>query len=406
MKMYKTLLILILLLSLIISVHAETIEIDIPVYDVTQSDGYDVISIPNGSSISIPGYPMLPYYIVHSWHSTEYEIQDITLIEKSGLIEQKGLDIKQYELQWGSETNEPISENVSAGWFPDQEFIWRTDENANDTTTLSLLIFPFFYNTTSQESKFYSQYRFQVNYVHSTVTIASLYTDQNVFDLNENVTVNLEIQSSDEQQHDLIISGEVKQNGKHIDYLTLRELKDFQTMGGVSLQWDAQDANWGIYELFVQIQDKNGIIYDRDVVSFTLGEPIINITDLFVNNNNFTIGDSVHFSAQIENTGDITLSGTCIVEIHSSKDKLETFQFPFKNLSAQEEKIFESKWDSSSAISNESYSLIGYVIHTGGASQIAKIEMNPHEKMQNQTPGFDYILLLLFVIGCFKKLIG
>ncbi len=398
-------LILILLLFLMLSVHAETIEVDIPVYDVTESDGYDVISIPNGSSISIPGYPIIPYYIVHSWHSTEYEIQDITLIEKSGLLEQKGLDIKQYELQWGSDTNETISENVSAGWFPDQEFIWRTDENTNDTTTLSLLIFPFFYNTTSQESKFYSHYRFQVNYVHSTVKIASFYTDQNVFDLNENVTVNLEIQSSDEQQRDLIISGEVKRNGKHIDYLTLKELKDFQTMGGVSINWDAQDANWGLYELFVQIQDKDGRIYDRDVVSFALGEPTINITDLVVNNN-FTIGDTIHFSAQIENTGDITLSGTCIVEIHSSEEILETFQFPFKNLSAQKKEIFESKWDSSSAISNESYSLIGYVIHAGGVSQIAKCEMNPQEKNKNQTPGFEYVILLLIIVGFLKKLIS
>ena len=388
-----------------LSVPADTIEIDIPMYTVTESEGYDVISIPNGSSISIPGYPILPYYIVHSWHSSEYEIQDVTLIEKSGLIEQKGFNIEQYELQWGSTSNETNSENVSVGWFPDQEFIWRTDENANDTTTLSLLIFPFFYNRSSLESKFYSHYRFQVNYVHSTVTIISLYTNQNVFELNENVTVNLEIQSSDGKPKDLIISGEVKQNGKHIDYLTLKKLKDFQTMGGVSIDWDAQDVTWGIYELFVQIQDKNGTIYDRDVISFSLGKPSINITELVVHNNNFTIGDIVSFSAQIENMGDIKLSGTCIIEIHSSDDKIEIFQFPFQNLSAQHKEIFESTWDSSSAIPNESYSLIGYVTHIGGSSQLEKVEMNVQEKIQNQTPGFNYILILLFIIGFLKRFI-
>ena len=388
-----------------LSVPADTIEIDIPMYTVTESEEYDLISIPNGSSISIPGYPILPYYIVHSWHSSEYEIQDVTLIEKSGLIEQKGFNIEQYELQWGSTSNETNSENVSVGWFPDQEFIWRTDENANDTTTLSLLIFPFFYNRSSLESKFYSHYRFQVNYVHSTVTIISLYTNQNVFELNENVTVNLEIQSSDGKPKDLIISGEVKQNGKHIDYLTLKKLKDFQTMGGVSIDWDAQDVTWGIYELFVQIQDKNGTIYDRDVISFSLGKPSINITELVVHNNNFTIGDIVSFSAQIENTGDIKLSGTCIIEIHSSDDKIEIFQFPFQNLSAQHKEIFESTWDSSSAIPNESYSLIGYVTHIGGSSQLEKVEMNVQEKIQNQTPGFNYILILLFIIGFLKRFI-
>lgn len=388
-----------------LSVPADTIEIDIPMYTVTESEGYDVISIPNGSSISIPGYPILPYYIVHSWHSSEYEIQDVTLIEKSGLIEQKGFNIEQYELQWGSTSNETNSENVSVGWFPDQEFIWRTDENANDTTTLSLLIFPFFYNRSSLESKFYSHYRFQVNYVHSTVTIISLYTNQNVFELNENVTVNLEIQSSDGKPKDLIISGEVKQNGKHIDYLTLKKLKDFQTMGGVSIDWDAQDVTWGIYELFVQIQDKNGTIYDRDVISFSLGKPSINITELVVHNNNFTIGDIVSFSAQIENMGDIKLSGTCIIEIHSSDDKIEIFQFPFQNLSAQHKEIFESTWDSSSAIPNESYSLIGYVTHIEGSSQLEKVEMNAQEKIQNQTPGFNYILILLFIIGFLKRFI-
>lgn len=398
-------LILMLLFSFMLSVPADTIEIDIPMYTVTESEGYDVISIPNGSSISIPGYPILPYYIVHSWHSSEYEIQDVTLIEKSGLIEQKGFNIEQYELQWGSTSNETNSENVSVGWFPDQEFIWRTDENANDTTTLSLLIFPFFYNRSSLESKFYSHYRFQVNYVHSTVTIISLYTNQNVFELNENVTVNLEIQSSDGKPKDLIISGEVKQNGKHIDYLTLKKLKDFQTMGGVSIDWDAQDVTWGIYELFVQIQDKNGTIYDRDVISFSLGKPSINITELVVHNNNFTIGDIVSFSAQIENMGDIKLSGTCIIEIHSSDDKIEIFQFPFQNLSAQHKEIFESTWDSSSAIPNESYSLIGYVTHIGGSSQLEKVEMNVQEKIQNQTPGFNYILILLFIIGFLKRFI-
>ena len=68
-----------------------------------------------------------------------------------------------------------------------------------------------------------------------------------------------------------------------------------------------------------------------------------------------------------------------------SGNSIETFQYPFENLSAGETKNFQGFWDTSSAIANENYSILGYVSYNGKASLPVEIQLISHEKVRKNT---------------------
>jgi len=374
-----------------------TLEITIPDYEIATVEGYDQVSIPGGRTLCIPENPIVPYYIINKWYPSNYEIQNVTLLERTGLKTEEDLDIKNCKLQWGGDVEDNTTFNTTTGWYPKQNYTWSIDDEANGTTKLSILLFPFFYNSSSKESRFYNYYKVKVEYIVSTVNITSVYLDKYTWNIGDEVTINVGIENKNEPM-DIIVSAEIQHNSRTIDQLPLRNLQDLQGLGEVSLTWDTQNIEWGRYDAIVYLRDMQGFILDRTTVLFTVGIPRVNITDFQVDPVNFTIGDKIQFSAQILNTGGITISGVFTVEIHSSEDKpVETFRYPFENLTAGETKNFQGTWDTSSTLTNKTYSMLGYAIYGGDATYPVKTQLTPHEKEKN-TPGFEYILLFTAIL--------
>ena len=405
--------IIILLMILVLSIQTlivdnskaeqnTTIEITIPNYEVSTVEEYDQVSIPNGRTLCIPGNPIVPYYIINKWYPSDYEIQNVTLLEQSGLKTQENLNIKNCELQWGGDTDDNTSFNTTNDWYPKQNYTWYIDDKANDTTKLSILLFPFFYNSSSKESRFYNHYRIKVEYIVSTVEITSVYLPRYTYDIGDEVAINIGIKNK-EEPIDLIATADIEYNSKTIDQLPLHSLQSFQGLGEVSLTWNTKDIKWGRYNAIIYLKDMQGFILDRKTISFTVGIPQINITDFQVNPINFTIGDKIQFSTQIANTGDITISGVFTVEIHSSDDKLiDTFRFPFENLTASETKNFQGTWDTTSTLANKNYTILGYATYAGKATPPIEIQLISHEK-ERKTPGFEYILFLLAMLIIIRR---
>lgn len=375
------------------------LNINIPDYEVSTSEGYDVVTIPGGRTLCMPGDPIVPYYIVNKWYPDNYKIQNVTLLEKSGLKTETGLNIENYKIQWGGNVDDNTSFNSTIGWYPKQNYTWFTDNPGNGSTQLAIIIFPFFYNNATKESIFYNQYRFQVEYITSNIEITSISMDKYEYDVGENATVNLRISNSEDQPKTIIVAATVKKNEETVDYLPLKELEDFQGLGEVSLEWNTSDVDYGRYEINVDLRDLNGFILDRKVLSITIGIPKVSITNLQVSDTNFTIGENLTISASIINNGNVDVSGSLIIEIRMSGNSIETLQYPFENLSSGETKNFQGFWDTSSAIANENYSILGYVSYGGKASLPVEIQLTSLPMKNRETPGFEiYVTLAILTI--------
>ncbi|RLF60804.1 MAG: hypothetical protein DRN25_01840 [Thermoplasmata archaeon] len=385
----------------------EMLEIDIPDYEVSKTDdGYDEVTIPGGRILSIEGKPLVPYYIVRKWYPQDIEIQSVDLVEKSTLKEETGLNLKTFKIQWGGGNfTDGASSSGSTGWFPEENYTWFVDEESNGTNRLVLIIFPFFYNNMTKESRFYQHYEFEISYITSKISISSIYPDKFGYDVGDKVTINLEISSNEEQPRTLVLAATVKKQGTIVDSLPLVELKDFISSGEASLEWDTKDIGYGMYDIEVELRDINGFVLDRKVLSLTIGKMNVSLINLNVNKESFEVGKTVKFYATVKNSGNITASGYLTVEIRSGGKTIETFSYPFYNLSSGESVDFEGSWETANATENQTYYIVGYVSYDGKTSLPTIIELKAL-KQQRSTPGFELSLLLLtalFVVLCRKK---
>lgn len=385
----------------------EEIEIEIPGYEVNKTDGYDEVTIPGGRILSVEGKPLVPYYIVRKWYSQDIEIQSVDLIERSGLKEETGLNLKTFKIQWGGENlTDGEASSGAAGWFPEENYTWFVDEEPNGTSRLVLIIFPFFYNNITKESRFYRHYTFRVSYISSKFSISSVYPDKFGYDIGETVVIHIVISSDDEQPRTLVIDGTVKKQGKIVDSLPPVELKDFISLGDAALERDTKDIEHGWYDIEVELRDIDGFILDRKAFSLTIGKMEVNITNLTVNKKTFEIGKNIKFYATVENCGNVSASGHLIVEIRCGGETIKTYSYPFNNLSSEESIDFDGSWDTSNATKNQTYYVVGYVSYAGRSSLPIIVEIKAVEK-QGKTPGFEIPLLLtatLLVAFCRRKI--
>lgn len=375
----------------------EIIEIDVPDYEVSKTeDGYDEVTIPGGRTLSIEGKPVVPYYIVRKWYPQNLEIQSVNMIERSNLKEETGLNLETFKIRWGGEnlTDNETTSGGGAGWFPEENYTWFVDEEPNGTNRLVLIVFPFFYNNLTKESKFYRHYEFEISYITSRISISSIYPDKFRYDEGDKVTINLEILSNEEQPRTLVLTATVKKQGKIVDSLPLVELKDFISSGEASLEWDTGNASYGTYDMEVELRDTDGFILDRKTIQITIGEIIVNLTEFKINKKKFKVGESVDFSATIKNCGNITAYGHLVVEIRAEGEIIDKFIYTFSNLSSGEKLSFEGSWKTNNATQNQTYYIFGYLSYAGRTTLPIVIELKATGG-ERKTPGFDFILALV-----------
>lgn len=410
-----------LVLSMLISIFTysgeaytelkDTINIDIPDYTIKHIDEYDEVIIPGGRNLSIEGKPLIPYYVVKRWYPRDIEIQDVELVEKSGLKEEKDLNIKTYKIQWGGDIeNNERSSSDSTGWFPDRNYSWFVEEEVNETNKLVLFIFPFIYNNQTKEGKFYKHFVFNVNYISSDIRISNLYPDKSEYDIGDTVTINMVLSSEKEQPETIIAIANIKKYGTIIDSIQPVELKDFVATGETSLKWDTTGIDYGRYEVEAEIRNLEGFVLDRESIFLTIGKQDVNITSFDTDKKSFKIGDDVNFFATIENLGNTTASGHFIVEVRCEGEVIEKFDYPFRNLSAGESLNFDGKWKTTNATKDKVYYLVGYVSCGGRSTLPLMIELKATQK-QKGVPGFEISILIIIIVALSvimkkKRLIG
>jgi hypothetical protein len=254
-------------------VPESSIEVTIPQYEVQQIDGFDYVDIPGGDVLLVDGKPRVPYYPLTIDYATGYRVQDVVMSEVSGLTTATGLNLPLVVMQPDTAsdadmTTPPIEQ---AGWYPEDDFNWGIWANSDGSSSLVIAIYPFYYNAETTESRFYSDYRFDIEYIYSSVEITSFNTDSYIYTPGEDVVLDLQLSNSGEER-DVVLELTIKNymSDELIYGFPIKSLKDLVGEGSYSDTWNTSSINPGDYYAEAVIVDTYGNILDSKTAGFSI----------------------------------------------------------------------------------------------------------------------------------------
>ena len=112
------------------------LEINIPEYVVTTYDEVDYVEIPDGDIVFEEDKPQVPYYTKMIEYPSGYHIQDVILLDRSGLENRSGLTLPISSINYaGSQRSSSVSSALS-DWYPTIDYSWDLIYNPDNTSTL------------------------------------------------------------------------------------------------------------------------------------------------------------------------------------------------------------------------------------------------------------------------------
>ena len=359
------------------SVPASKLVLEIPDYEVTNLYGIDYVTIPGGDLWLEIGDYQLPYYTKTLDFPVGYRVQDVLLKERSGLVTNSGLNLPVNNFVFEYETEDGGIEIIRStkvpgteGWFPEKEFDWEIIENTDGTSTLVLMIYPFYYNLGTTDVHFYKNYKFEIDYTESTVEITEANLDDNEYTPGEVVNVDVELYNSGSNTESVLLSAEIESYiaATFYDGLALKAL-DLQPGGTyVSLSWDTTGFDDGDYMVNLLVKDGLGDVLDTKLVKFRLGISQGEITDFSVEPKVYYIGDTIEFEMKFENTGTAALDGSAVITVSNSTNYVVAeFQHTFSDLD-KGEIITISDELITTGLASDTYKVSGYVLYDGKAA--------------------------------------
>ena len=355
-----------------------SLEATVPDYEVTTIDGLDHVEIPDGQLLLVPDMSMVPYYVTSIDYASGYEVDDVILTERSGLTTATGLDLPIVSMDPGGDGSDKLetpSESTSTEWYPEEEYRWEVIENPDGSTTLLIMMYPFYYNPLTTDVEFYKNYTFEINYTASTVEIAALTTDKGTYQQGDDVLVNLWLNNSGDAQ-DVLVDAVVKSggSGEVVGGLLLRTLKEFEGIASFTSQWNSDGFEPGYYFVEVALKDTNGDVLDRKTEMFRLGISSGEIASFTATPECFDIGDAIEIEMAFKNNGTVNITGTAVIRVlNSTGHATEEFRHNVTNLTPSESVSFSDAWDTSGAEAGSPYTIIGYVLYDSRSTDPATV---------------------------------
>ncbi len=354
-----------------------SLKVSIPKYEVNTTAGEDYVNIPGGDILLEDGKPRVPYYTVKMDFPVGYKIQDIELVAKSDLSTTDGFNLPTTVMMLDSLENGLFAEAKTDGeeWYPTEDFDWRVIPNGDGSSTLVLMVYPFYYNQLTTGVRFYQDYSFEINYTKSAVEIVTLRTDKDAYQQGDDILVNLWLNNSGDAQ-DVLVDAVVKSrgSGEVISGLLLRTLKDFAGLASFSPQWDGDGFEPGYYFVEVTLKDTSGNVLDRKTEMFRLGISSGEIASFTAAPECFDIGDEIGIAMAFENNGTVNITGTAIIRVlNSTGGTAYEFRHNVTNLTPSESVSFSDAWDTSGAEAGSYYTIIGYVLYDSRSTDPATV---------------------------------
>ncbi len=349
------------------------ISVTLPDYETSLQEGYHYVDIPDGQVLLQSGSYRVPYYSLAVDYPAGYQVQSLTLTDRSGLVTETGYNLPLTENIMASERPAVIvTLNGEAGWFPELDYQWQTVSNPDGTTTLVVHLYPFFYNSATTDVRYYKNYTLDVTYAESTVGIASLSTDQAAYAQGSTVGVDLVISNSGDAQ-DVVVSGVVKRaiGDETVGGLLLTTLQDLTTNASFSEEWDSTAMDPAYYYVEITLQSATGTILDQQTASFGLGLSSGSITQFSVTPDHFDVGESLSLSLTFQNTGTVDATGTGIMRVEDEAGQtVAEFQQMISALGPGETVTLTDTWDTTGQAGGV-YNLVGYVAYNGLTTDLA-----------------------------------
>jgi len=285
------------------------ISITIPDYIVETLGNLDYVSIPDGELLIEEGWPILPYYSVSFLLPQKYKVTDVILEEKSDVETISGLRLPIGRIQLASSNNKGQFNQKDEGWYPKKDFSWKAWDNANETTTLIINIFPFFYNPNTTAAEFYKNYRFDINSIYSDISITKLDVDKSYYEPGDKMIIDLWLNNTGER-NDIVTSLIIKKYGDDqiVEGLPLRVMKNCEGTCSYSTTWDTSNMTTGLYYIEATITETTGDILDKKIEMFDIPSAEIKIASIkggfgvsaTLDNNGPVNGSNIHWSINLE----------------------------------------------------------------------------------------------------------
>ncbi|HBY95325.1 MAG TPA: hypothetical protein DEP84_15465, partial [Chloroflexi bacterium] len=344
-----------------------SLTVDIPDITVTPVDDLDLVEIPGGTVWMEPGEYQIPFYTTYLDVPQGTQVQNVILAQKSEMTSFSGLQLPVTVMDITSRGTPRLG--VADGGtlpFSGQEYAWHVVDNPDGSAILVITIYPFTYNPLTMNATFYQNYRFDIEYTDSPVTITRLRTDRGTYPLGAPVQVELTAQNVGDAQ-DVTVSASIKRSdtGEVVGGLLLRTLKGMAGVASFTPMWQSEGFEAGDYEVEVVLRDVEGTVLDRQTETFSLGLVAGEIADFTVAPRQFKIGDPISISLTFRNTGDVAATGKTVVNVFDHEGNLvDQYSHDFTDLAPLQTARFANVWQTA-GVSAGGYYFVATALFNG-----------------------------------------
>lgn len=354
------------------------VHLTVPDYEVTEAGGLDRVEIPGGSTVMAKDQPVVPSYSTDPVPlAAGYRIQDVLLVERSGLSVTTGLELGVAGLEpdagrWPRE----VGAVEDDGWFPAETYDWSVRAGSSGADELLITVYPFIYNAATTEAAFYRSYDFEIVSTTSTVTLTEVSVGAAEYGEGETIEAHIEIINAGTAQ-DVVVDGSVRRygTGELVDGLLLTTLHDLEGPASFAPAWESGEAAPGYYSVDVALRDTRGHLLDQRSETFRLGM-VSGAAELAAWPERFDVGQTVTVSLTFSNTGSLPITGTASVEIwRDGKGMVEGFEWHEGGLPPGEQAAFVGGWDTTGEVGGD-YTVVGYVSYDSQATETEMVRVS------------------------------
>jgi hypothetical protein len=356
------------------------IDIVIPDYEVVPVGDYHEVEIPGGEVLLEPDAYRIPFYTKTIVYPPGYEVQQVNMTDRSGLVEVPNSDlnlpINEILIDWTNMQNRDTT-RAAEGWVPEEQFDWRILEDPDGTITLTIIMYPFYYDPVTTDIHFYKNYSFEIDTILSPVTLTAITTDKDAYQQGEVVQADVALTNTGPalDVHMMAVLTTYPK-GDFVAGLPLQTLNSLVGDASFGLSWPTQGFDPGSYTLEVTLKNTENQVLDRITTTIQVGITSGEITQLSASPQYFEIGEMVDLYLRFQNTGSVELSGTLYIKVYDPLGTLiETIAKPFSDLAPRGFIDQETTWDSSGA-EKGSYGIVGYALYHGKASLAKQISIS------------------------------
>jgi len=326
-----------------------------------------------------PGLPLVPIYVVTQSYPKGTRVQDVALVTRSGLVTATDLNLPLVGDDPASTVVSGSSRSAESGtgWYPEKDFAWEIEEEADGTTTLVIRMYPFYYDAATTNVQFYKNYSFDIDVITSTVEIAAVTTDKQMYPQGEPVLVGMVISGTDNTEG-VIVEAAIRHYSSDtlVDGLLLRSLVGLQGLATYSVQWDSIEP--GLYKAEVTLRNAAGDVLDRATAQFTVGIADGEIATFTVTPTLFEIGEQVAVSLTFANTGTVPLTGTAVVQVQTEVgEAVQEFSHDYSDLAPGNSISFADAWNTAGAASG-SYRVLAHVLYESTATEPSVVSVRTY----------------------------